>query len=406
MRRAPAVFVICVVACAESERTSPELEEVRVSTHRGLDPIVPPSGQSTSVALQDLVCPSVEREFDLRKIDATTFELKRKPATSRPLDELSRELRHRDLVSVTVENDSLRATVKPNAIPEQFCLEDGDYRVASYAPTQLLLERTRGTGIRRIRTLAFRDSEEEWRRFLAREVDVVPGANKSQLRYLRALPSVKLVPVALNPATGLTFNTARVSLELRRAVALAIHRKAVVRSLGYDDSMASPGQEDADAAARMVADQTVPSPFRVLAVVGEAEMRRAALVLEANLQRAGIPFAFELMDTDAIFDRMKKGEYEALLFFVGFSKPSMWRLYRSGDPINFSHYANPEYDAAIDAGDAIRVRDIIARDFLEVPIYRIPDVVAADARLCGIKPNLVDLSWLGDVHMCAPGETE
>src|SRR5262249_60331825 len=115
----------------------------------------------------------------------------------------------------------------------------------------------------------------------------------------------------------------------------AIQRKAVVRSLGYDDSMASPGQEDADAAARMVADQTVPSPFRVLAVVGEAEMRRAALVLEANLQRAGIPFAFELMDTDAIFDRMKKGEYEALLFFVGVSKPSMWRLFPCGGPGQF-----------------------------------------------------------------------
>lgn len=394
-----------MAACAE-ERALPELDEVRVSTHRELDPIVPPTGQTTSAALQELVCPAVDREFEIRQIDATTFDLTRKPSSPRSLDDLAQKLRHRDLVSARVDSGAVRVTLKPGAYPSLLCIEDGDYRVASYARTELVLERARGAGIHRIRALAFHDSEEEWRRFLAREVDVAPAVNQGQLRYLRELPTVKLVGGQTAHATGLRFNTERVPQELRKAISLAIHRKAVARSLGYPDTTAVSAPEDAAEAARLVTTLKLPSPFRVMVPRGETDMRRAALVLEENLQRVGIPTSFEVLEVDAIVPRLKSGDFEAQIFFVELANPALWGLFRSDDPINSTRYANPEFDAAADAGDARRVREIIVRDVLEVPIFRVPDAVAVDARLCGIKPNLVDLSWLGGVHVCAAGETE
>ncbi len=229
MRRRHAVWLLGVAACAE-ERALPELDEVRVSTHRELDPIVPPTGQTTSAALQELVCPAVDREFEIRQIDATTFDLTRKPSSPRSLDDLAQKLRHRDLVSARVDSGAVRVTLKPGAYPSLLCIEDGDYRVASYARTELVLERARGAGIHRIRALAFHDSEEEWRRFLAREVDVAPAVNQGQLRYLRELPTVKLVGGQTAHATGLRFNTERVPQELRKAISLAIHRKAGIKT--------------------------------------------------------------------------------------------------------------------------------------------------------------------------------
>ena len=379
---------------------------MRVGTHEALDPLVPPTGQTMSTNLVELVCTDLDKEVDVKRIDDTRFELRRRPAGLLSLDEIARHLLHRDLVSIRSEADHLTVTLRAAASPELFCLEEGDYRVASYAPTELVLERIRGAGVQRVRALAFRDSEEEWRRFIGREVDVVPRVSRSQLRYLRELPSVKLAMVRAAPGIGLRFNAARVPIDVRRAISLAIHRKAVVRSLGYEESAAAAGEEDSAAAAKILQTQHLPSPFRIIVTRGDAEVRRAALVLEENLERVGLRVVFQFLEVDNLLAQLQSGEFEAQVFIVGSIDPSNWRLFRSDGGVDFYRYDNPDFNAAAMAGDLARVNEILLGDYMEVPIFRVPEVIAADARLCGIKPNLVDLSWLGDVHACAPGETE
>jgi hypothetical protein len=59
------------------------------------------------------------------------------------------------------------------------------------------------------------------------------------------------------------------------------------------------------------------------------------------------------------------------------------------------------------AGDNDRATAILEADVPMTPLYRITTVVAVDRRFCGAHPvTLDDLSWLADVHVCRPGETE
>ena len=104
--------------------------------------------------------------------------------------------------------------------------------------------------------------------------------------------------------------------------------------------------------------------------------------------------------------RQELGAFEAQLFLVSYTLPDWWRFFRSGDPFNFTGYSNPEFDAAANAGDADRVRQIMDRDVLIVPFFSVPDTIASNARLCGIKADLVSLTWLPAVHVCTADETE
>ena len=400
-------MLVWLLACSDGERQSEGyFEELRLSTHRGLAPMVPPSGQTMSATLVELVCPFASETFDIHPLADGSLELRPRKAT-RPLDELAKLIRHEGLVSTRVDGDRLLVTLKPDAVARLLCIEDGPYRVASQTPSELMLERRGGAGVRRIHVFNVRDSEEEWRRFLAREVDIVPIVNRSQLRYLRELTtSVKLTPAPTGTSIGLILNVARVPLEIRRAIALGIHRKAVVRTLGLQESVAAASREDPAEAERLMVGSHPPKPFRIMTYDGDADMRRAALVVEENLNRLGLETSIESLDIEETLKRQESGAFEAQVFLVSYTLRDWWGFFRSGDPLNFTGYSNPEFDAAANAGDADRVRQIMDRDVLIVPFFSVPDTIASSGRLCGIEPNLVSLSWLSEVHVCAPGETE
>ncbi|HEX5864725.1 MAG TPA: ABC transporter substrate-binding protein [Casimicrobiaceae bacterium] len=402
---AAAAGLIWVLGCSDTDKpAASELDELRISTHRGLDPLVPPTGASFSASLIDLVCPLVD-PLDRRQLGPDTVELRRR-AGSRPLAELATLVRHSGLISVRVDGDRLLLAVKPGTASDYICIEDGPYRIASQSPSELLLERRGQAGVRRIRVINVRDNEEEWRRFLAREVDIVPGVPGSQLRYVRELKTVKLIQFHNTPSIGLLFNFAKTSVEIRRAVSLAIHRKAVVRALGLDESNATVVPEDTNEAERLIASHRPPAPFRIVTYQGDANMRRAALVIEENLSRVGMAVQIEPLDIEPLIKRLEAGEFEAQLFYVSLTRPDWWSRFRTGDKDNVWRYSDSAYDAAVDGRDADTLLQILNRDVLATPVFRVPDVIAAERRLCDIKADLLDLTWLAGVRACAPGEKE
>ena len=321
---------------------------------------------------------------------------------------LAKTLRYATLGSVEVSGQDLLVTTTDGDEPvlDDLFFELGPFEEESYSPDKLVLRRRGGDGVQRIEVLRVATQEEEWRRFLAREVDVSLFMSPGTLTYLSDVPSVRIVPVAETPDVALHFRTDSpifADREMRRHVAGNIRRAAVAQMATGDRTLAIP----------VTVEPALANPkgatLTILSVNSLAGHQQAVLVLEQRLVEMGFTVKLKPGSPEELVEKVSGGEWDAMVFYAGSGKFDLAYASRYlGDrPGNIPRYKNPEYDAAVAAGDLHKAKQLLADDVPFTPLYRASEAVAIDRRFCGVHPRVnYDLSWLADVHLCAPGEAQ
>jgi ABC-type oligopeptide transport system substrate-binding subunit len=292
---------------------------------------------------------------------------------------------------------------------DQILVDLGPYEQVTFSKERLVLRRRSGSGIERIEVIATHSEEEEWRRFLAREVDVIPVVKPGPVRYLRDVPSVRLVPVGHPPTSAVLLRVNEgplADLRLRRAVSLALRRKAIATVVIGDDSLAVDAVEDVVAARALVTAAGRPAPLRLALQAAATADTRAALVIEEQLANVDLAVRINVGTLQDLIGLVDSGQFDLIFLSADFA-PESFSRFRSRSERNVSGYSSPEFDLAVDHGDADRAIEILQRDLPLVPLYRTPEYVAINRELCGAQPQDVnDNSWLAAVHRCAEGERE
>lgn len=358
---------------------------------------------SITVNIMELVYVSAERSFfSLTGGEGTWVLHPIADKTPPPVE----QLRHPRLASARAVSEGIEVTLS-DAAPahlDEFFFDNGPYTTASYDPKKLVLRRKGAGSPATIEVISMSSEDEEWRRFLAREVDIVPAAQAGQVQHLREVPSVRVVNVARPASAALIFNVRApifADVGLRRQVAGALRRRALAFAATGGAESALPETENQDM-----------TPFgagrRIDVVILKAasNLQRAALVLEQQLAEMGFEVHLRALDLEELGAVLAKHEFDALLFMGAYEK-RYFRLAMSGDPGNVTGYASADFDKAVADGDDSGAEAVLRRDVPFTPLFTLPEAVAADERLCGIKPEVgSDLSWLAGVHACAPGEHE
>ena len=377
---------------------------LRVSSHAGLEALSISVSSSTSRNLLDLVYQPGYAVFSRVEPRADSWFL----AFKAEHPGAAKELLHASLVAARDVPGGVEVKLSTSARPalEDFYVDDGPYRQVSFSGDKLVLER-RAPGVpQRIEVYAMSSESEECRRFLAREVDVVPRAEAGQARQLREVPSVRVVPVEHPSTAAIFFNVRRgafATAEARRLVSAGFRRRAIAHAATSDDTAAvgsdveKPSGEERPSARGRV---------RLLFYAGASDTQRAALVIEQQLLELGFQVDILALDLPELGKQLSDGGYD-LFLHQGAYEPAAFKLATSASDYNLTGYANPEFDAAVAAGNDARALELLARDVPFAPLYGLREAVALDVKLCGDRPKYsYDLSWLATVHTCAPGERE
>ncbi len=135
---------------------------------------------------------------------------------------------------------------------------------------------------------------------------------------------------------------------------------------------------------------------------------RAAEVMRHQLHARGVTLTIERLTLEEIAARGSSGNFQLLLAPVPAPDSRAFLQQFSSlpahAPYNWTGYANPEYDAAVEAGDGALARTILARDVPVIVLFEIREFAAVDARFCGGKPTSpTSWRWLADLYPCKAG---
>ena len=308
----------------------------------------------------------------------------------------------------------MSVTLRELVYPEQ---GEGLYEVTQFEEERMLTLRRKQPspgGFREIQVRNFPSEAEQWRVFLGGHLDMVPQISGGHQRYLKQDPSVRIVPFQERSTCGLIFRTTSPranDARVRRAISLALRRRAIAEMVNGDPASAAKAPEDL-AQSRALLDGlgvNLDHPLRIVIwVLSEtSEFLRAALIIEQQLALVNVDVDFQAMSAtelqdrldEADFDTTANADFDAIIFFGDFER-SNWDFVQY-----FSRYTNPELEAA--AGDEARWLSIMEEQVPVTPLYQVDQSVAVDSHVCGIHPVSPGRSmWLADVHPCRPGETE
>src|SRR5262249_48350448 len=176
--------------------------------------------------------------------------------------------------------------------------------------------------------------EEEWRRFLGRDVDLIPDVRPAYRPYLAEVPSVRLVDLGEVQPVGLVFQGKDGPFSdprLRRAVSLGLRRGAVARVVLGNAGGAAPMPEDIPAARRLIqeirAEHGDLAPIKLMFLATASEDQRAALVIEQQLEELGLALTLQPASLEQINDVVPQHKFEIYLTYAGLT------------PINFRRFS-------------------------------------------------------------------
>jgi peptide/nickel transport system substrate-binding protein len=214
---------------------------------------------------------------------------------------------------------------------------------------------------------------------------------------------------------------------VRRAIALAIDREAIVRTIwkgraDLADSILAPGlwahaggipplRRDPSEAMRLLdlagyrdPDGGGPEPrFTLTYKTSQNELRRRiAAVIQEQLRQAGIAVEVQSLEWGTFFSDVKKGSFQLYsLTWVGIADPDVYHyaFHSSQFPpegANRGRYANAEIDRLLEAGRRElsrprrkeiyrRVQLILSRDLPVVPLWCNRNILLRDRRLAGFE---------------------
>lgn len=247
------------------------------------------------------------------------------------------------------------------------------------------------------------------RRFRAGELDLNLRFTSTELDWLkRNQPqAVRIAPAAWGTRIAINMKASRFAyLRVRRAIALAIDREAIVEKILRTGETAAygimppvaPGYAGAkmDFAGKPMAARldearallkaagfsaAKPLSFDLCQRTGPAN-RRVGVALQNMLAAAGIKVSLKFSDVARYYDELRKGDCEIAV--IGLAWPPDPALFlgdlQSGSPQNYSFYRKPTYDAALVAAGKMAdlgpryaafaaAEAMVLADFVSIPLY-------------------------------------
>jgi ABC-type transport system substrate-binding protein len=290
-------------------------------------------------------------------------------------------------------------------------IDNGNYAEVSFEEARQVLARRAGNGPETITIVRYASEDEVWRHFLAHDIDVVLNLPAASLGYLAQVPSVRLEALPEPSAVGLLFNVNRPPVSeqrIRRAIGIALDRVAIATQAANDKGKAYTDlPHDLDEARALVDAVTKEQGkvrFHLLVLGTQREFELAALVIQAELAAVGIEVVVDQVEFSPGSAKRIVGErdFEALLIYLG-SDPFTLDRWTTTSPYNITGFSSAAYDKAVTEGDGEKAKQLLRDAVPFAPLFRETNSVAIDARLCGGSPQSEqDLSWLADLHQCAP----
>jgi hypothetical protein len=397
-------------ACSSPADRAPDETVLRVSALHGLGEFVPSADMagSTAYALGLVYRHLGEHAEIVSRKDAV---VRLRPRSSSPFQavELKELLVYKGLERVEQDGGDLVATFEAAAAAAGFargaypCLALGPYELAEKRRTaageieQISLRARPGSG-RRIDVieLVTVPEGEQWRRLMARDIGVIPALPGADRAEFEGLHTVRLVDHRTSQRPALFFNVEHERLRsaaTRRGLAALVDTAAVAEVVCGGDYC-----RPLSSTVALIDDIELPRSLSVLALETDSSILLAARALRHQLYDAGVALEIEALPLRALMERFHGRRFE---LFLMPSASDFESAFVSDDIKNVSGYTNPDYDAAIAAGDLDRAREILADDPPAVVLYEIQSFAAIDERFCGGEPELdYDWSWLADLYPC------
>jgi hypothetical protein len=387
-----------LVSCANA-RTENEPIELRLGSHSGIAPMKQPFTGTITANLSDLTF--VDTCFDRveRHGKHVTFHL---ADQSTPAETIASAARFPNLVSVVAHDDAIDVEF---ANEEDALVGEGDrtifatgpYEQASFNESELVLRRRSGNGPDLIDVINATSEDEEWRRFLTREFDVIPQTTANQREFLSEVPSVRLVPYQRVSPVFLYFSTQSEALQdhdVRRAISLGLRRGPLAESVARKRDAAAKTPEDLTEARRLLHGRHLS--LRLTVPATSNYFTKAALIVQSQLRLIDIDVSI-VPTSIATFATTPRD----LAVFYGFPLAGF-----VSTNANLSQWSNAAFDAAVMDNDLSRAQQIFDEAIPATTLFEVMDWAAIDKRFCGGQPHSpADLSWIADLHPCREGET-
>ena len=409
-RGCAAAWLLVAAACGGAADERPEEVVFRVGATAGLSEFVPGASlQGSSAAAADLVYELGPEHLDAIERDGARLLLKRRPGSPFSAEQLAASLRSRGLVSSRVLGpDQIEAvfgsvSVAESTHPWNLAFDIGPFGIESQERGRVRLRR-RGQSAIDVIEIVEVPASDEWRKLMARELDVMSSSPELFRDQFAGMSSVRLVEIPATISATLFFNVGDPALEnadVRRRIAAGLNREAIALVATGNPSTASRSQLSAP-------DGEAALPVRLSLLVGQDEstMLLAASVIRHQLGRLNIEIDVEALDLERLGERLDRGDHQLALGPLPRGERRFGRFRSPGpDRTSMSGFADPEFDAAATAGDRTSAQAILDRAVPAAELYEMRSFAAIDARFCGdVTPSDTSWRWMADLHLCKNGE--
>jgi Bacterial extracellular solute-binding proteins, family 5 Middle len=412
-RGTAAALLILLAACSGSENDHEDDVVFRVGATAGMSELVPsPKIQGSSAAAVDLVFDFADSHVENPRVEGNKVYLTRRTNSPHTAEQLAASLRSQGLLSARAlgpdrieavfgDQVSARSSIQPWGL----AFDVGPFRIESHEPGKVRLRRRGNSGIDVIEIVEL-SSSDEWRKLLARELDVMSFSPSLYRDQFDGMDSVHVIDIPATTSAALYFNVRAPALadaNVRRQIASGLNRRAIARiATGDASSAAAPvvGVPDAEI--------TMPSRLALIVVEADSTMLLAASVVRHELDRLSIRIDVEPVALEEFLSASAQSRHDMVLLPLpnGQRRYSRFLSPAPDSPSN-TGFADPEYDAAVERGDYVRAQAILDREMPATVLYARPAFAAIDSRFCGnVTPSDTSWRWMADLHLCKNGEGE
>lgn len=264
------------------------------------------------------------------------------------------------------------------------------------------------------------------KRYRAGELDIILGFPPEQLGFLKENYGDQ---INISPNLGLfyfAFNTERAPFDdarVRRALSMAVNREVIAEKLllGLVDAawgLVPPAAADytppVNPDSALAVAERMKQARELLAEAGfdrrnplkvelrydsKEEARQISVAIGAMWKAIGVETDLVASDFRAITGDIRRGDFDVIRYqwYAPYDDPTTFlNLARSGTRTNYSRYANPAYDAALDAAEAERdeaarlqalaaAEALVQQEYPLIPIYYAKAKRVVSPRVAGWK---------------------
>lgn len=363
---------------------------VRVSAIAGVADFAPRPGQSgSSAAALDLVFDSVSTHADVIRVSGRIVTFRVRDPARFEVATLAARVRYQGLVSVEVTGADVftatfidEKTAAHATEPWYAFFDTGPYRLEEVRPDGVRLRRRHGGAIDAIEIFETTRAD-EWRKLMAREIDVIPYASSAYREELEGIGSIRIFDIPAESDAALYFNVRDPQLSdvaLRRRIAASIHRKALARLVCDDERCAAP--------AAAAAAGELPAMIELSVVESDSALMIAARGLAYQLGSLGVNVAIK----PTAVAELVAGRFQMALAPLTRGPHRYAGLRLSG----FT-----SFDAALAADDHRAAQEIFEQEVPATILFEYRSFAAVDARLCGdVAPSSTSWRWIADLYPC------